>query len=187
MPESSHVEFFDRPGGEPVVLQQPSPQWVRLADRWIAAIEHALSDLRPRVEHIGSTAVPGLAAKPVIDLQVSVEDVDAEETYRPPLESLGLVVRAREPGHLFLRPPAGSPRTVHVHVCQQGSSWERDHLLFRDQLRARPEVASAYAQLKERLADDVGLDRAAYTEGKSEFIRQVVASAHGGRRLGPRT
>jgi GrpB-like predicted nucleotidyltransferase (UPF0157 family) len=67
---------------------------------------------------------------------------------------------------------------VHVHVCQRGSTWEREHLVFRDELRARPELVVAYAQLKQRLADEVGQDRAAYTEGKSGFIRRVVESAN---------
>ena len=172
------MEWFDRPGGEPVELHQPSQRWGELASQWSAAIGRVLSELRPRVEHIGSTAVPGLVAKPVIDPQVSVPDVNDETAYRPPLESLGLVLRAREHGHRLFRLPPGQPRTVHVHVCQRGSTWEREHLVFRDELRARPELVMAYAQLKQRLADEVGQDRAAYTEGKSEFIRRVVETAN---------
>lgn len=171
------MEWFADPGGEPVELHQPSPSWGPLGSQWSAAIERVLSELRPGVEHIGSTAVPGLVAKPVIDLLVSVPDVDDESAYRSPLESLGLVLRAREPGHRFFRPPPGQPRSVHVHVCQRGATWEREHLVFRDELRARPELAAAYGQLKQRLADEVGQDRAAYTQGKSEFIRRVVESA----------
>jgi GrpB-like predicted nucleotidyltransferase (UPF0157 family) len=174
--DGSGVEWFDSPGNEPVELHPPSPRWEELADRWITAIGRALSPLTVRVEHIGSTAVPCLAAKPVVDLQVSVPHLGEEETYRPGLESLGLVLRAREPGHRFFRPPSGRPRTVHVHVCQCGSTWERDHLAFRDQLRARPDLAADYLLLKQRLVVEVGADRAAYTAGKSEFIRAVLAS-----------
>ena len=171
------VEWFDRPGGEPVELHEPSPEWPARADEWRTAIASALATLRPRIEHVGSTAVPGLVAKPVIDLQVSVPDVADEQAYRPGLESLDLVLRAREPGHRFFRPPAGAPRTVHVHVCGRGSLWEREHLLFRDQLRARPDLAAAYAHLKHDLVRTVGADREAYAEGKSDFIRHVIASA----------
>jgi GrpB-like predicted nucleotidyltransferase (UPF0157 family) len=178
--ESSTVEWFDRPGGEPVELHQPSPQWIELADQWIAGVERVLSALRPRVEHIGSTAVPGLIAKPVIDLQVSVPDIEDEMAYRPALESLGLVRRAREAGHRYFRPPAGQPRAVHVHVCELGSTWERACLVLRDELRARPELAAAYAELKQRLAAAVGTDREAYTDGKSDFIRRVVDSTDRG-------
>jgi len=176
MSTESGVECFDRPGTDPVELHPPSPQWGELADQWIASIGRALSPLPVRLEHVGSTAVPGLLAKPVIDLQVSVPDVDEEEAYRPALESLGLVLRVREPGHRFFRPPAGSPRIVHVHVCERGSTWEREHLAFRDRLRARPDMASAYAKLKQRLANEFGTDRVAYTEGKSAFVRSVVDS-----------
>jgi GrpB-like predicted nucleotidyltransferase (UPF0157 family) len=182
VPTASGVEWFDRPGGEPVELHPPSPRWRELADQWTAAIGSALAALAPRVEHVGSTAVPGLVAKPVVDLQVSVPDVDDEQAYRPALESLGLVLRAREPGHRFFRPPAGQPRTVHVHVCGRGSAWERETLVFRDRLRARPEIAAAYAELKQRLTAELGADRAAYTEGKSGFIRSVVDSAGRGER-----
>ncbi len=176
MPDHA-VAWFDRPGGEPVELCEPSSQWQALAESWSAAIRRALAPLRPRIEHVGSTAVPGLLAKPVIDLQVSVPDVADEDAYRPGLQSLGLVLRAREPDHRFFRPPAGKPRVLHVHVCEQGSDWEREHVLFRDQLRARPDLAVAYAQLKQDLARQVGSDRSAYTEGKSGFIRRVIDSA----------
>ncbi|WP_346618665.1 GrpB family protein [Blastococcus montanus] len=166
MPDSPEVQWFDRPRGEPVVLHPPSPRWGELAAEWAAAIGRVLSALQPRVEHIGSTAVPGLLAKPVVDLQVSVTDLDDETAYRVPLESLGLVLRAREPEHRFFRPPAEQPRSVHVHVCRRGSAWERTHLLFRDRLRARPEVATAYAELKQHLAREVGSDRAACTRAR---------------------
>jgi GrpB-like predicted nucleotidyltransferase (UPF0157 family) len=77
---------------------------------------------------------------------------------------------------LFFRPPAGQPRTVHVHVCVMGSAWEREHLAFRDELRARADVVTAYAELKVRLAKAFGSDRAAYTDGKAAFIRSVIDS-----------
>ena len=170
------MEWFDRPGGDPVELREQSTEWATRAGEWIAAIRVALLVLDLRVEHVGSTAVPGLIAKPVIDLLVSVPDLADERAYRPALESLGLVLRAREPDHLFFRPPAGHPRTVHVHVCATGSAWEREHLAFRDELRARPDVAAAYAELKVRLAVEFRADRAAYTDGKAAFIRSVIDS-----------
>ena len=177
MPDAVGVEWFDRPGGEPVALREWSPLWSRFAEEWSSAILGALTPLRPRVEHVGSTAVPGLIAKPVIDVLVAVPDVADEAAYRPGLESLGLVLRAREPYHRFFRPPADRPRVVHVHACSQDSRWERERLIFRDQLRARPDLAATYAQLKEHLVREVDSDRAAYTEGKTAFIRRVVETA----------
>lgn len=173
----SGTEWFDRPGGEPVELREHSPAWAPFAERWIADIRRALQPLEVRVEHVGSTAVPGLVAKPVVDLMVCVPDVDDEDAFRPGLESLGLVLRAREPGHRFFRPPAGHPRTVHVHVCEPGSEWERDWVVFRDRLRAHPELASEYAQLKRRLAAELGDDRTGYTEAKAAFIRSAIGTA----------
>lgn len=168
------MEWLDRPKGEPVELVASSPRWTESAAEWTDAIRRTLSALRPRVEHVGSTAVPGLVAKSVVDLQVSVPDVANELAYRTGLESLGLVLRAREPQHRFFRPPAHEPRVVHVHVCGQGSDWEREVLLFRDQLRVRPDLAADYARLKQRLARQVGSDRRAYNEGKADFICSVV-------------
>ena len=73
---------------------------------------------------------------------------------------------------------------MHVHACGQGSDWEREHLLFRDQLRARPDLAAAYAQLKQDLSREVGSDRFAYTEGKTNFIRRVVEAAYRNAQVG---
>ena len=70
MSDPAGTEWFDRPGGEPVELREPSPRWLKLAEEWSDAIGRALFPLRPRIEHVGSTAIPGLLARPVIDLQV---------------------------------------------------------------------------------------------------------------------
>lgn len=172
------VEWFDQPGGEAVELSAPSAEWAALGARWVTAIRTAVGG-NIRVEHIGSTAVPHLAAKPVIDLQLSVADLEDEQSYRPGLESLGLVLRQREPDHRFFRPPAGEPRIVHVHVCAAGSRWERDHLRFRDVLRRRPDLADEYARLKADLARKFRYDRAGYNNGKSAFIAAAISSANG--------
>ena len=169
------MEWFDRPGGERVELRSSDPGWAVAADSWAARIRTALTPMTARVEHIGSTAVPGLVAKPVLDMQVAVPDVSDELSYRPALEALGLVLRQRGPEHRFFRPAAGEPRTVHVHVCQEGSGWERDNLRFRDRLRADPDLAAAYGALKTQLARDHGHDRLAYNEGKSAFITAAIA------------
>lgn len=179
MPEPVAVEWFDRPWGEPVELHEPSPRWRELAEEWSAAIGTALAPLRPRIEHIGSTAVPGLVAKPVIDLQVSVPDVAEGPAsgwgWKPSAWCCG--PGNRDTASSGRRPPAGEPRVVHVHVCGQGSDWEREHLLFRDELRARSDLLAAYARLEQDLAGQVGSDRSAYTEGKASFVRRVVEFA----------
>jgi GrpB-like predicted nucleotidyltransferase (UPF0157 family) len=121
--------------------------------------------------------VPGLPAKPVIDIQVSVADLEDEDAYRPAIEVLGWPLRVREPGRRFFRPPAGQPRVVHVHVCQAGSEWERHHLLFAAYLRADPERRDAYGALKADLARRFRTDRIAYTEAKTSFIAETIRLA----------
>ncbi|HEV3486133.1 MAG TPA: GrpB family protein, partial [Vicinamibacterales bacterium] len=92
------------------------------------------------------------------------------------IESVGMAIRAREPdiGHVYFR---NHPRSLQIHVCQHGSKWERDHLLFRDYLRAHPVEAAAYERLKRAAASEYGDDRLAYTEAKGTFIERVLAAA----------
>jgi GrpB-like predicted nucleotidyltransferase (UPF0157 family) len=130
-----------------------------------------------RIDHIGSTAVDGIPAKPVIDIQISVPDLQAEDEYRPIIEGLGWPMLAREADHLFFRPADGHPRIAHLHVCESGSAWERAHLLFRDYLRAHPDRAQDYAALKRRLAATVGHDRPVYSRSKDPFIAETLAEA----------
>jgi GrpB-like predicted nucleotidyltransferase (UPF0157 family) len=171
------VEWFDQPKCDPPVVVDADPRWGEIARQWINRLDEALALPGTRVEHIGSTAVPGLAAKPVIDLQVAVPALADEGSYRPALESLGLILRAREPGHRFFRPPASAARTVHVHVCQRDSDWERKHILFRDFLRSHAEYRRRYERLKRALADTHKADRARYVAGKSKFICQTLSDA----------
>ncbi|MGD0595871.1 MAG: GrpB family protein [Acidimicrobiales bacterium] len=88
-----------------------------------------------------------MAAKPRIDIQVSVEDLEAEETYVAQLESLRLQLRSRDQLHRYFRPEPSLLRLTHVHVCSLGSEWEADHLLFRDYLRSHPEARVSMANL----------------------------------------
>lgn len=178
-----NVEWFDRPKADPAVVEEPDRDWAERAAGWIRRLSESLAPLSARVEHIGSTAVSDLAAKPVIDLQVAVPDVDDEDAYRRRLEGLGLILRAREPDHRFFRPPSEQPRTIHVHVCQRGSNWEREHLLFRDFLRAHPDRTETYAALKREVAARVGGDRIAYSNAKAPFIEETLRAAEKWARL----
>jgi len=170
------AEFIGPPSLDPVVIVGYSPEWPEVFAAWQERVRAALGVVALRVDHIGSTAVPGLAAKPVVDVQVSVVDIADEPSYLPAVEALGLPLRVREPGHRYFRAPRGR-RVVQVHVCEAGSAWERDHLLFRDFLRAHREVAARYGDLKRELAARHRHDRLGYTEGKSAFIVAVLADA----------
>lgn len=171
------VELFGPQGGDPVEVVEPDPAWPERFADVRARIVDALGPVAVRVEHVGSTSVPGLPAKPVIDVQVSVDDVADESAYAPKLETLGWPMRARDEGTRFFRDPSGAPRRVHVHVCAAGSRWERIHLLFRDYLRAHPDQAAAYAELKRALASRHRDERVAYTEGKTAFVEATLERA----------
>ncbi|MBN2113171.1 MAG: GrpB family protein [Acidimicrobiia bacterium] len=171
------MELHGSHGGDPVEVLPYDPGWPALFAAWRDRLAATLGSTARRIEHVGSTAVPGLAAKPVIDVQVSVPDASDEAAFRPALEGLGLPLRTREPGHRYFRPPRGRPREVQVHICDAGGEWERAHLLFRDYLRAHPAVREAYAALKQGLAGRFRSDRVAYNEAKSGFVLDVLEKA----------
>jgi GrpB-like predicted nucleotidyltransferase (UPF0157 family) len=170
------LELFGEASSEPIVLVDYDPSWPAR----FAAIRDALRErLAPaaRIEHVGSTAVAGLLAKPTIDVQISVPNLDDEDAYRPSIERLGWPLRSREPGHRLFRPPAAEPPVAHVHVCASGSEWERRHLLFVAYLRAEPLRAGTYGRLKLELAARLGRDRIAYTDAKDEFVAATLELA----------
>ena len=125
---------------DPIEVVNYDPAWPGCYEQWRERLASALGTAGVRTEHVGSTAVPGLPAKPVIDIQISVADLRDEARYAPQLEAAGVQLRSRDELHRYFRPFPGRPREVHVHVCEAGSTWEREHLLFRDYLRAHPRV-----------------------------------------------
>ena len=135
-----------------------------------------------RLEHTGSTAVPGLAAKPIIDILAGWETEDARTNAIRALESAGYIYRGEQgiPGRDFFR--RGDPRQYHLHLTRAGSEFWDDHLTFRDHLRATPEAARAYAALKLALAERYPADRERYTDGKEAFVRATLAEARTPRR-----
>jgi len=113
----------------------------------------------------------------VIDIQVSIADPDDEASYVPQIEALGVQLRSRDRWHRYFRPFPGRPRDVQIHVCAAGTEWERDHLQFRDYLRAHPDARAAYAAAKRRAALDWRDDRLAYTDAKTAVIQEIMAAA----------
>jgi len=126
------------------------------------------------IEHIGSTSVPGLAAKPIIDIVVAVDDITAEEDYLPQMLAAGYVLRVREPGHRLVRTPE---LDVHVHIYQKGDPAVTNYLLLRDRLRADAGERELYARTKRELIAQGFDDMNAYSDAKSEVIAGILARA----------
>jgi len=155
--------------------------WPALFEAEAARLRTALGSLALRIDHHGSTAVPGLAAKPVIDIQISVAVLQPLDPYRRPLETLGYV-HVPHPDDAFcpfFHRPSVWPHTHHVHVVQAGGDEERRTLAFRDYLRQHDEAALEYAQLKRQLIDEIhpsdDAGREAYAKRKSAFVERIVA------------
>jgi GrpB-like predicted nucleotidyltransferase (UPF0157 family) len=162
-----------------VVLAAYDPAWAVRYEHEAARIRQALGPRALRVEHVGSTAVRALAAKPIIDILVVVEDSSREDTYLPDLEQAGYVLRVREPAfheHRMLRTPGAD---VHVHVYAPSSAEVGRMLAFRDHLRRNTRDRDAYAAAKRRLAERPWKSMQYYAEAKSPVIERILARAGG--------
>jgi GrpB-like predicted nucleotidyltransferase (UPF0157 family) len=177
-PLERHPSLDDR--FDPAVrIVEHDPRWATEAQSELERIRQALGPLAVRLEHVGSTAVPGLAAKPIVDLQVSLSALEPRDAYVPPLQALGyLFVPAPESPdyHLFAR-PAQRPRTHHLHVCAARSEHEFRHLALRDFLRAHPAEARRYERLKIELAERTPRDRLAYMAAKGPLLDDLELRA----------
>jgi GrpB-like predicted nucleotidyltransferase (UPF0157 family) len=164
----------------PIVLAPPSAGWrVAFADE-ASAISKALAGLSIELHHIGSTAIPGMVAKPVIDMLAIVADLEELDAHAHPLTDLGYEALGEFgiAGRRYFRKhsPDGA-RTHQLHAFAADSPHVQRHLDFRDYLRASPDDAAAYAALKKRLAAQCGSDMRAYSDGKTEFIIAVEQRA----------
>lgn len=161
------------------VIAPYDPAWPGLFEEESARIEAALGDQVTRVEHVGSTAVSGLGAKPVVDIQVSVRSMVPRAAYVEPLVQLGYRwgLDPWTDEHEFFSRDEDGEQAFHIHVCGQSTKWELRHISFRDWLRDNPEDAAAYERLKRDLAERHPSDTYTYTDAKTEFIREVEARA----------
>jgi len=163
-----------------VAVVAPNPRW---ADRFAlaAAMVRRVLPEALLVEHIGSTAVPGLASKDTVDVLVMIEDLAIVRERAPALAVAGFDLRLGafpdRDDHLFLRRVVDGHRTHHVHALLPSSPEIGDFLLFRDYLRVHPEAAAEYGAAKTRLAAEHGGDRLAYVGAKSEIIEALLVAA----------
>lgn len=168
------------------IVGGPEPLQVGLHDhdgRWAARFaEHRRRILDAvegvRVEHIGSTSVPGLAAKPIVDVVVVVQDITAEEDWLPALLAAGYELRVREPGHRLVRTPA---HDVHVHVYERGAAAVDDYLLLRDRLRLDEQDRALYERTKRALLASRWDDMNDYADAKTDVIASILGRARSAR------
>ncbi len=160
-------------GREPavIVMRDYDEGWPSRFGELARRVREALGSRALSVEHIGSTSVPGLAAKPIIDVLLTVADVTDEGAYVPALEATGLVLRSREPHHRMLRTPA---RDVHLHVYEPGHPAIQDYRDLRDWLTVDGPDRELYAMTKRRLAQQSWRDMKDYADAKSEVIEDVL-------------
>jgi len=168
-----------------VRLHTYTPEWARLfeaeAERLRAAIGSHVLD----IQHVGSTSIPGMVAKPIIDIGIAVVDFDEAHVCIEPIEQLGYTHRGERgiPRRLYFRKavgsPPGDPRTHHIHMSEITSETWLNLVGFRDLLIARPDLAAEYAALKLSLARRLPADREAYLDGKAPFIERVLGLVRG--------
>ncbi|MBD2083971.1 GrpB family protein [Trichocoleus sp. ST-U3] len=146
-------------------------------------ILHALGNAVLDIHHIGSTSVPGLAAKPIIDILVDLEELPPSVSQITSLETLGYLYQGElgVSGRHFFR--KGMPRTHHLHLVKRGNQVWENQLIFRDFLRAHPEKAKQYDSLKRELAVQFRLDREGYVQAKAPLIEQLLSKARAWRQI----
>jgi len=164
--------------GDRVEIVDHQPVWPVAFAELGAGLRGVLGDVAVRIDHIGSTSVPGLAAKPVIDVQISVRSFEPLDAFRLPLEDFGLVYREDNPERTkrYFREAPGRRRT-HVHVRRLGSFSQQFPLLFRDFLRCHPAAAAEYAAVKRRCAAEFRNDRHGYVAAKEPFVWDIIRRA----------
>ena len=164
-----------------VTLSGYSKEWLMIfrAERKLLKVK--LGKLPVRISHIGSTAIPGLCAKPILDIMLEVLSLGKAEKAVSLFESCGYLVKPREedpvPGRLFFSKDVDGLRCFHLHVTEASSTFSKEHLRFRNILRKDIKVAQAYARLKHRLSKTFPDDRNAYINGKAEFIFGVLCKS----------
>ncbi|ETT52149.1 GrpB family protein [Paenibacillus sp. FSL H7-689] len=168
-----------------IIIEDYNNEWPEMFSDLKSIIEQRLGDLVLRIEHVGSTAVPGLAAKPILDIDVVIDSMDLLPDVIQGLESLGyyhegnLGVENRE---AFARKDANVPYSIvkiqkpehHLYVCNKESKELLRHISFRDALISNPEFVVEYANLKKELAIRYRENRQSYTDGKTEFVNKVL-------------
>lgn len=166
-----------------VAVEPHNPQWEVIAEQTIELLKELLQKVAIDIQHIGSTAVLSIAAKPVIDIVVGVSSFDGILAMNPELESRGFIFRGQDipDQYLYVCGDTDS-RTHHIHVVIYNSIYWNNYVNMRDYLNCHEEDARAYSELKERLAEEYPEDRNAYTGGKGALIDEILRKAEDWRK-----
>ena len=160
-----------------VKLCPHDPEWEDEAQKTIVFLAPLFGAAAVDIQHVGSTSVRGIRAKPILDIAVAAPDMEAVRERIPVLEAAGVRFRGEDhPGQLLfvMGDFENEIRTHHIHVVPADSRAWRDYLAFRDRLNARPELAAEYDRLKGELAERYAADRGSYTAGKAAFIARIL-------------
>jgi len=158
-----------------IELEMYNPDWPAQYEREASQIVTIFGEQLISIHHIGSTSIPGIKAKPVIDIMVVVQDIEQVERFNQPMIHLGYTPRGEYgiPGRRYFPKITGDVHSHHVHVYGPGHKDIKRLLNFRDYLRVHPGNALAYSQLKEKLAQKFRYDSVGYTEAKTDFIKKI--------------
>ncbi|TFG11015.1 GrpB family protein [Candidatus Heimdallarchaeota archaeon] len=163
-----------------VELKTYNPKWREFYEQESKVISSQISDFLVDIQHIGSTAIPGIIAKPIIDIAVAINSLENIAKIIEPLSEIGFVYRGEQgipDRHLFIK-GGEELRTHHIHVMHKSHYEWKKHILFRDYLLNHPEEVQKYSELKRRLEKQFKQDRESYTESKSEFIEGILEKAN---------
>jgi len=161
-----------------IIIEKYSEEWPIIFKKLGQSIRNELGEIALRIDHIGSTSIPNMSAKPIIDLQISVTQLEPTDPYRIPLEKIGYVFREKNPDKTkrYFRESSGDKRTQ-IHVRKIGSWHQQFPLLFRDYLRQNVVDAKLYESEKYRLARIYSENRVAYVEAKNKIIWEIMFRA----------
>ena len=178
--KSVHVAGEPRVHDAPIHLAEYDPAWPGLFRREEERIRRALGETVLLIEHVGSTSVPGLPAKPIIDICLVVPDTTDEAAYVPALESAGYVLWIREPAWFEHRLFKGPDTTINLHVYSQGCPEIERYLLFRDRLRTDQAERELYLRTKRELAARTWKYVQNYADAKTDVVEAIIARARAG-------
>lgn len=166
-----------KPHNHTIVLEEYNVLWPKLYEREEERLSRILGDKIKRIEHVGSTSVPGLCAKPIIDILLVVDDSSVEDHYMPELLEAGYWLKIREPEWFEHRMLKGPDTDINLHVFSQGASEIDKTLIFRDWLRKNETDRNLYADTKRQLAKRVWKYVQNYADAKSEVILDIMKRA----------